>query len=236
MKTLVLKAPSALSAPIAGTPVVPPFDPSLLFSFNKSGIVTVSGKVTQWTNTQGVQGAGGNLIGTPSANAPTPGVDGVVFAGPSSQFMSTGVLPSPIVVPAFTVIVRLKFSSGADVNPSTVFSAADTNGYAYLRRLANGTLTLASGNPGGDQLTTTATVPVGTYVDITAVFNGANSQIYINGTLSISGTTGSATMTSFRLGANVAPAIFLNGEVKNLNAYSRALSAAEIAEIRAALT
>jgi len=230
MKTLVLKASSSLSAPLAGTPVVPPFDPSLLFSYTKASITASAGKVTKWANAQGVLGTSADLT-LPSSNAPSVGVDGVVFAESGSNSIATAVFPSSVSVPALTVICRLKFSSAANVNPGTIFSSADAANYAYLRRLANGTLT--SGVNAADAMVTGATAAIGSFVDLAIVFNGASSRIYINDTLAVSGTTGSAALSSFRIGANAGGAIFLNAEVKQLNAYSRALSAAEIAEIRA---
>lgn len=231
MKTLVLKAPSALSAPLAGTPLLPAFDPSLLFSFTKAGIVLSSGKVTQWTNSQGVEGASGNLLQATAANAPTAGADGVVFNSASSQSLATAGLTQKVAVPALTVITRIKFSAAADSTPGTIFSAPDATGFAYLRRMPNGTLNAGLG--GVDQLVTTAAIAAGTYADVAVVFDGANSRIYINDVLAVSGTTDNVTISSFRIGANASNATFLNAEVKQLNAYTRALTAAEIAEIRA---
>lgn len=231
MKTQTIRSTFALSAPLPDTPVLPSYDPSLLFSYTPASITAISGQVTKWSNAQGSYGAAADLS-MPSTARPTRGSTGVVFAGPNNNYISTPVLSNPIAVPPLTVLVRIKFSAGADVNPGTIFSGIDGAGYAYLRRQSNGTLT--AGVNAIDTLATTATCASGTWVDLAIVFNGSATKIYINDNETV-GTTGSANMTGLRIGANIGQAVFLNAEVSHLLGYSRVIGAAELKDIRSSL-
>lgn len=231
MKTLVLKSNFAMSAPLAGTPILPEFDPSLTFSYKLASLVSASGKVTKWANALGTYSTAADLT-VLSANAPSPGTLGAVFSGPSVNYISTPVFPVALKIPAVTVLCRIKFSAGADVNPGTIFSGIESTSYAYLRRQSNGTIT--AGVQAVDTIASSAACPSGVWVDLAVVFNGTESRIYINDTVT-NGTTGLVNLSGFRIGANVSGASLLNAEISHLQVYSRAITAAELAEIRAAL-
>lgn len=226
MKTLVLRSPFALTAPLPGTPVLPAFDPSLLFSFNYQSIVSSGGLVSRWNNAQGIRGSAGDMV--PSGNT-VLGANGVLFA---SNYMNTALFAQPLPVPTLTVLMRLNFSAAANAGPGNLFGGTDGAAYAYCRRLADGRLSI--GVNGVDQIVTTQTAPSGQWVDIAVVFNGANTKVYINDG-ETTGTTQVGTLTAFRIGANVAGAIYLNAEVSRIQVYNRVIGADELKQIRAAL-
>lgn len=227
MKTLVLRSLFSLSEPLPDTPVLPEFDPSLLFSYSPGSIAVNSGKVSKWSNEQGTYGASADLS-IPSPTAPARGEVGAIFSGANSTFISTAEFSTPIKVPILSVLMRLKFSAVADQTQGTLFSGTQTSGYAYLRRMTDGVI--SAGVNAADTMRTTEKCPVNQWVNVAVVFNGASTKIYIGDKVA-TGTTGMASMTGLRIGANASGVFFLNAEVSHLQGYSRSLGADEIQEI-----
>ncbi|WP_349573149.1 hypothetical protein [Azotobacter salinestris] len=233
MKTLVIRALSALSNPDLDTPILPDYDPSLLAVFSGdslSGLTTAA----LWESSKGSLGDSANLdilTGTPFSVGTANGRNYLDFNGSaSSSYLDSGDIGS-VSIPSVSALMAVNFKSGANVNPGNILSLiglADSQ-YFYARRLTDGTITV--GVNALQQLTSLAVAPIDTWVFVAVVCDGSGSLIVIDDS-AISGATGIATVNKIRVGANLGGAIYANMRLAHAEIYSRALSISDLQERR----
>ena len=237
MSTLILKAPGALSAPLAGTPMFPDLSRGILMDFNAETLALAdAASVLPWKNSGGSWGASADLLYTVN-NPPkfaiagvSPGHASVRFSLASTTMLKT-LSSTPIVPRAdtpITVIALLKFSNAADgATYQNVFSGrtGDAGGYIYARRGPTGRMSMGGGAV--EQLVPDIVPPVGTWFVLTCVFDGVNSKMFID-KVKTTGTTSAAYWDGLSLGANAVGTNNLNGDIAAIKAYSRALSDSEV--------
>lgn len=240
MSTLILAAPGALTAPLPNTPTIPDLARGLLLSFdaNKMGYNDAD-PVISWKN---AGGSWGSLADLTQASTKRPvfaksgistGNSSVRFSLANATFLrtSSGQAITPRVNTPISVSVLVKFTSDPGSTVQNIFSGRTgaAGAYVYARRTASGTISIGAG--GVDQLVSVATVPVGKWVVITCVFDGANSKVTVD-KAQLKGTTASAYWDGIVLGANGSEVNNMDGELAAMKAYSRALSDSEIILIR----
>lgn len=239
MATLIMRAPGALSAPIAGTPVIPDLSRGILFDFDADTIaMNENDPIQAWLNSQGSWGASANLT-LSATERPRYAKNGVAAghasanftASPATSIRTTSTAPiTPAVNTPITVAALVKFNSAADgTNFQNVFSGRTVEKYVSARRNASGRMSM--GANAADQIFTLATAPVNTWFVLTCVFNGANSALFVEKSKTV-GTTSQAEWDGIVLGANAISAANMSGGIAAIRAYTRALSDAEVFLLR----
>jgi hypothetical protein len=196
-------------------------------------VTLVSGRVSAWTN-QGSQPNGNLAQATagqrPTFNAGPAGPFGgrpyfTFAAASSSSLQGAGLFASPIAQPTTVYLVgrigtvggsALEFSDGS-VHRQIVFAAATTGVVtAYAGALLTSAVTLAAPSV------------------LCAVFNGANSAIYVTDdeTPAVSGNAGADTLDAIALGTQFGGAAsFLDGEIAEWALFAGAHSATNRARV-----
>jgi hypothetical protein len=234
MQALILKAPGALSNPIAGTPVIPDLARDVLLEYNAELLTQADGTdVTLWASTAG-SWTNANLAYT-SAVRPKFALNGFSAGHPSVKFSraalnvlrtSSSVPLTPVMSTPITVSALVKFNPASDGVSATIFSGRDSsaNKYIYCRREISGRLSMGGGV---SQELLGPVVSSGVWMVVTCVFDGANSKLFVDKVKSI-GTCSNSSWDGVTVGANAAATNNIDGDIAALKAYSRALSDAEV--------
>ncbi len=235
MQALILKAPGALSNPIAGTPKVPNLARGLLLEYDADQLTLAdAADVTAWNSIDGSWGTEANL---PYASGVRPkfsrsgfntGHASVKFTRASATLLKTHstIALVPAINTPLTVLALVKFNTASDGFASTVFSGRTGNagGYVYCRREISGRLSMGAG---ANQELLSQIVSPGIWMVVACVFDGANSKLFVD-KVKASGTTSGAYWDGLVLGANAVGSNNLDGDIASMRAYTRALSDAEV--------
>jgi hypothetical protein len=239
MQALILKAPGALSSPIAGTPVIPDLTRDVLLEYNAEFLTQADGTdVTLWASAAGSWGASANLAYA-SAVRPKFALNGFSVGHPSVKFSrealnvlrtSSSVPLAPVMSTPITVSALVKFNAASDGVAATIFSSRDSapNKYIYCRREISGRLSMGGGV---NQELLGPVVSSGVWMVVTCVFDGANSKLFVD-KVKTSGTCSASTWDGVTVGANAIATNNIDGDIAALKAYSRALSDAEVLMLR----
>lgn len=239
MATLIMRAPGALSAPIAGTPVIPDLSRGILFDFDADAIgLNDNDTIQAWNNSGGSWGASANL-NVALADKPKYAKNGVTAGHASAKFTlspATSIRTTsvtPIAPPAntpITVAALIRFNAAADGSTQqSIFSGRTAEKYLSARRNASGRMSM--GANAADQIFTQATAPAATWFVLTCIFNGANSAMFVD-KFKTPGSTSQAEWDGLILGANAISTSNLVGDIAAIRAYTRVLSDAEVLLLR----
>jgi hypothetical protein len=142
----------------------------------------------------------------------------------------TAALAATLAQP-FTIVVVGRASTGTSTNEN--FTASPSGNVFVAGRTGGGGVYSIQGGTPFTQIS--AGRKENAFKLITAIFNGATSEIHVNGatTAGSLGTTGYA--TPLRVGSLGGTTEFLNGDVAELIVYSKALNSTEVGQIEAYL-
>lgn len=241
MKTLAIKAPGVMSAPIAGTPKLPDIQSNILFLYRAEGLsVTDGSNVANWPNSAGSWSTKANLS-VASGTPPKFVLDGVSAGHPLVRFTRasatflrtpTGSPISPNQASPITVSALVRFAANAANNTCNIFSGRDgtAGAFFYLRREPDGRINMGAGNF-DPTIYSDVTAPLNTWLVITAVFDGVNSRMHVGPAVK-SGSTSQAFWDGIVVGANGSQVNNLDGDLSILQCFSRALTDSEARVLR----
>ena len=195
------------------------------YDFTDASSMTVDGSnlVSSVTDKSGL----GNTLsqGTGSKQPLFNAVTGVTFDGVNDR-LTTGALTLNQPCTIFLVLNQITW-----VDTKFVFGGAIQTIRLY-QRIASGGLRMLAGGTSLDNPTGTT----GVYQIVTSVWNGASSTSQVNDLTTASGQNiGSANFSLFTIGGQSDDGNFTNIAVKAIIAYSKVLSAAEIAQVKSYL-
>jgi hypothetical protein len=239
MQALIIKAPGAMSNPIAGTPTIPDLTRDVLLEYNAERLTQADGTdVTLWGSAEGSWGTSANLS-LASVLRPKFALNGFSNGHPSVKFSrealnylrtSSSVPLTPVISTPATVVALVKFDASSEGVAATIFSSRDSapNKYIYCRREISGRLSMGGGV---NQELLSPVVSTGVWMVVTCVFDGANSKLFVD-KVKTAGVCSASSWDGIVVGANAANTNNLGGEIAALKAYSRALSDAEVLLLR----
>jgi hypothetical protein len=193
------------------------------------------------TNGDQGDGAGGNAASCDATGPRVPGkIGNALSLCGNNEYVS---LPSGIMQGVNDFTISAWVNPSADTAWSRVFDfGTGTNDYMFLTlNAADSALRFAittSGAGGEQQINTTDELPLNTWSHVAVTLSGTTGTLYVNGTAV--GTNPDMTLTPADLGDTTQDWIghsqypadpYLDGEVDDVNIYSSALSAAQIATL-----
>lgn len=190
-----------------GIPFTPAsLTPAAWFRFN-SGITVTGSGVAQWDD---ASGNNRHLLQGTDANRPPKQVDGSLLFDGTNHFMKcTGfTLNQPTTV--YILGKHITWTAGDclfEGNAAGTGRVAQTGSSPNLRASSDAGITFIDSNPD---------LALDTYGVITAVFNGASSQIRINSNAAVSGDAAAGNMGGFNLGSRTTTANAANIQVKEI--------------------
>lgn len=204
----------------------------LVLSLDAGNIRSYPGSGTTWTDLVGSKT--GTLINGPTFSSTNGG--SIVFDGVNDYASVTHTLSTPITVSGF-----VRYSSQV-VTKNTFFNTSPHNVLDIsLNRIGGGETYVYIGNgsawsgglSGADgtfpSIISSQTTSVNTWYHVTFTSTGSGSTLYFNGTsVGTSSFSPSGWGSSFYLGNIVVASEYLQGNISNVQIYSRALSAAEV--------
>jgi hypothetical protein len=174
------------------------------------------GKVGQALGLNGTSG----YVGVPDSNSLTPSTANLTV----SSWVNLTTIPAS----GAPGIVSKRISAGVGDEYNLFYWIGGTNGTGFYARI-NGDQT------GGTYAYYTITPPIGTWIHITTVYNGASIKLYYNGQPAGTNGTKTGTITNstglLNIGALQPGSGFFNGKIDEVRIYNRALSAAEVGQL-----
>lgn len=236
MTSLVIRAPSTISSPLANQPYLP--DANLLFTFDADALSGADlSSISNFKNASGTLSTSADL----NAMSATPpklrlaAVGGtskaVEFSG--AQFARTTLADAFTAVNMpVTVVGLIKVNSIGSLQG--ILTGRDSTSYMLLQVNTNGTL---RGGAGSSNELTGPAIIAGEWAFVAAVYNGSSSRIYVESAFT-SGSMGTtapagAILKGITVGSSSGGVgSFLNGQVAYLAGYNKALTDSEVATLR----
>ena len=176
------------------------------------------------------------------------GNNGTLVNGPSFSSLDGGSIGFDGSNDYVTILnnTTVSFTIGCWIN-TTATSFTGTNGYEgngivwsdvsgiandFVLSILNNKASWFTGDS-GTTINSTTTINTGSWFYITVVKNGTNSikQLFINGVLESTGTSGTSTLTTnpnINIGGNTLDSKYFNGKIAQVKIYNRTLTQAEI--------
>lgn len=174
--------------------------------------------------------------------------NGTLVNGPSYSSIGGGSIGFDGSNDYVTILnnTTVSFTIGCWVN-TTATSFTGTNGYEgngivwsdvsgvandFVLSILNNKASWFTGDS-GTTINSTTTINTGSWFYITVVKNGTNStkQLFINGTLESTGTSGTSLLTAnpnIRIGGNTLDGKYFNGKIGQVKIYNKVLSTTEV--------
>ena len=185
----------------------------------------VSGSTT-WFDLSGNNNSG-SLVNGPTFNSGNGG--SIVFDG-SDDYVNCGNSNSLKITGSLTINTFFK-ANLLNIDYQPIVAMGDDS-YRFQRHFNTNYLAFGSRNIGLTDLVSNSTISTGVWYNATAVYNGSQMLIYINGILNASGNaSGNLPVSNYNLwvgGNSQAPSRIWNGNISIVQIYNRALSASEV--------
>ena len=191
--------------------------------------------------TAGNSGGGGDgTLVDMGASAWVPGVSGGVldFDGSGSHVVVSNTAEFEIEGSEITLAAWIMPRDLGDVSGSRIISKRTDGGgrdvWALMTRSGNVQFRLDDGTDNNKDLTSSNIFQVNEWLHVTAVYDGTNKLLYINGLLDVSDSksdTIDASSRAVHLGMRESDDRWFNGVMDEVRIYSRALNGTEIANL-----
>ena len=236
----ILKSNETIESPIPGTPALPDppdFVSKLLLGYSSNELAI--GALSSWAQSSGTR-TDGNLslasTNRPQVIATSNGRNVARFTAANANFIRTEEFSTPVTT-SVTMSALVKIASTTNAITSLLTGGA-SGGVSHLCALeldASGRPQIGAGTTA--ELIAPTALALNRWYVLTAVFNGAGSAIYVDGQLSIQGTTGAAKPAAVGLGrltvgTNTGTNVrYFDGSIARINIHGRALSQYDIAAL-----
>lgn len=197
---------------------------------NAASITSAAGAVSQWNS---LSGSGHNLTQPTSARRPVTGVDTinglnvVKFTAASSHWMSVA---TPDLAQPNTIYVVVKLAATSSQR-QFFFSGGSTR-----HDLESLDSTHWGMYAGGTEVSSSSGSPDSSAHVVCGVFNGASSQMFVDGASVLTGSVGSNHCTGYTLGTFAAGgSFFLGGDIAHVVVYNAAHGVSTRGIVRATL-
>lgn len=188
-------------------------------------VTQVGGKVSEWADqseegndaTQAVEEKQPTHVANELNEKPVVRFDGI------NDFLSTGAFDEELTQPT-TILGAWKISDNTGASQVLIdgITSDKRNCIYYSEPLSDKHAFYAGTIKVGTVLS-----PPGSFMVSTAVFDGADSVLYLNGVVDVEEDVGSQGLTGASIGASYIPHAFLNGDIAEILIFNRALSDTE---------
>lgn len=195
----------------------PPIEsPAAWWRFN-TGITEAGTGVSQWSDQSG---NGHHLAQSTDAQRPSKEADGSILFNGTSDSLVTGAwtLAQPVTI--YMLLKQITWT-GNDI-------IYDTTDRAYVIDLVATPNIYLTSNGGTNYTAANTNLTLNTYKAIAGVHNGASSVIHVNGSAAITGSAGTASINTLRIGSQIAGGVLCSHiQVKEMLVYAGAHDATQ---------